>query len=150
MKKKIIELIATFFYVGYIPFIPGTAASIITTIAFFFLPDLSFQITIAVWMSIFIIGTWISGFMEQQLQILDAPCIVIDEVLGMSISLFLVPKSIFYYCLAFVIFRFFDIIKPFPVSFFEKQFNGGWGIMLDDVAAAAYTLIFMKLFLYFF
>ena len=99
MKKKIIELIATFFYVGYIPFIPGTAASIITTIAFFFLPDLSFQITIAVWMSIFIIGTWISGFMEQQLQILDAPCIVIDEVLGMSISLFLVPKSIFYYCL---------------------------------------------------
>ena len=74
----------------------------------------------------------------------DPAEVTIDEVVGMWISLFLLPKKIFIVIAAFFVFRFFDIIKPFPARKFDKM-HGGFGIMMDDVIAGIYTNIILQI-----
>ncbi len=78
---------------------------------------------------------------ERQAGIVDPSCIVIDEVLGMGISLLFIPKEIALYGIAFIVFRFFDISKVFPIWLLEKHVPHGWGIMADDVLAGFMTLL---------
>jgi len=75
----------------------------------------------------------------------DPSRIVVDEVVGMSFSLIFLPKTYLIWGTAFLIFRFFDIVKPYPLKKFEKL-KGGWGIMIDDLGAGIYTSIFVNIF----
>ncbi len=94
---------------------------------------------------LFIIGIYVSGLAEKVFQETDAKVIVIDEIYGMVLTLLLLPKAT-YLVAAFVLFRVFDILKPFPVGMVEQKMRGGLAIMLDDVVAAGYTVFILRAF----
>lgn len=134
MKNKIADFLATFFYIGYVPFAPGSVASLVAACLFFYLPYFTPAIYLAILLSGFILGVIMSGYVSSQLGCHDPSKVVIDEVVGMWLAVFLLPKMFGWYLLAFFLFRFFDILKPFPINIFER-FPWGFGIMLDDLAS---------------
>jgi len=137
LLNHIYHIIATVGFSGYFRFAPGTVGTGIAGLIIFFLrpSDLSLILIIP---PLFIIGTLASHSTEKILG-KDSGHIVIDEFCGYFISVLFVPKSIGYLIAAFFLFRFFDIVKPPPVSNAENYFSGGAGIMLDDVLAAIYA-----------
>jgi len=145
--KRILLLIATFFNIGRMPLAPGTWASMVTMLTFYFIyPTLeSFWAKIISLIIIFLIGIPAAGYAERYFQKKDPGQCVIDEVAGQMVCLILIPYSFSYYLAAFFIFRFFDIIKPFPIRLIEK-FPHGFGIMADDIIAGLYTVALIKLF----
>lgn len=143
------ELIATCFFIGYVSFAPGTLASLIAAITCFFIPY-NFYFYILSIIILFIIGVLVSSNMCHIKKQKDPSCVVIDEFVGMMLTLFFFPKSISIYVLAFALFRFFDIAKVFPINLAERV-RGGLGIMLDDIIAAIFSVvfgIFLKNFLF--
>ena len=132
------RFVATFFYLGKLPFAPGSWGSLGALALWLFLP-LSFSVHFAVILILFISGVYSSNKVAEDLADHDPSEVVIDEAVGMGISLFMLPHSLGLYILAFILFRFFDIFKP---SFIYRIQNlpGGWGIMLDDVLAGFFTL----------
>ncbi len=95
--------------------------------------------------AVFIIGFLVAGTAEKMLDSPDAGEIVIDEILGMFITLFLAPNQPVFWLLGFIYFRIFDILKPFPVSWFNHRFHGGIGIMLDDIMAGIYAFFCLQI-----
>lgn len=140
-KFNLFYLISTFFYVGLCPLAPGTACSLVSIILIYFLPTHSIVFNITTSIFLLFVGIITAGHMERKLAIHDPNWAVIDEVLGMFLTVCWMPKNLIVYAIAFVLFRFFDIIKPFPIKHIETIKAPGWGIMLDDVAAAAYASI---------
>ena len=131
------RFVATFFYLGKLPFAPGSWGSLGALAFWLFLP-LNFSVHLAVILILFILGVYSSNKVAEEMDDHDPSEIVIDEAVGMGISLFMLPHSLGLYILAFILFRFFDIFKP---SFIYRIQNlpGGWGIMLDDVMAGIFT-----------
>lgn len=138
--NQLIMALATGFYVGRIPIAPGTWGSLAAFLPWFFIKDLSLTTYIIVLAALFVIGFFVSGSAEKILDSPDAGPIVIDEILGMFITLTLAPNHPAAWILGFILFRIFDIFKPFPVSWFDKKIHGGIGIMMDDVVAGLYAL----------
>jgi phosphatidylglycerophosphatase A len=150
--NKILVLIATFFNVGKFPIAPGTLTSLITTIVFYFINihlAPSIYVQIATIILLFIIGIPAASAAEKHFGKKDPGQCVIDEVPGQMISLLFIPYSIFLYLAGFFLFRFFDIIKPFPVRKAER-IGGGFGVMFDDILAALYALGLLHLLIYIF
>lgn len=87
------------------------------------------------------VGVWAADSYERQSGEKDASAIVIDEVHGMWLALIPVADDPFLWMVAFALFRFFDVLKPWPVSYFDKQVEGGWGVMLDDTVAGLYAML---------
>jgi phosphatidylglycerophosphatase A len=140
-------LIATGFYSGYLPKAPGTWGSLVGVLLVFLLHALSLQIYLSVVAGLFIVGSFVAGEAEKILDDRDPGVVVIDEIVGMLITMIAVPVTPLTMALGFILFRGFDIAKPFPVNFFDQHFHGGLGIMLDDVVAGIYSLIIMQLIL---
>ena len=138
-------LIATGFYSGYLPKAPGTWGSLVGVLLVFLLHALSLQIYLSVIAGLFIVGSFVAGEAEKILDNRDPGVVVIDEIVGMLITMIAVPVTPLTIVLGFILFRVFDIAKPFPVNFFDQHFHGGLGIMLDDVVAGIYSLIIMQL-----
>jgi phosphatidylglycerophosphatase A len=138
-------LIATGFYSGYLPKAPGTWGSLVGLLIFFLLHTLSLGIYLAVVAGIFLIGTFAAGEAEKIMDHPDPGLVVIDEIAGMLVTMTAVPATPLAMALGFVLFRIFDIWKPFPVNFFDQRFHGGLGIMLDDIVAGIYSLIILQL-----
>ena len=136
--------IATGFYSGYLPKAPGTWGSLVGLLLFFLLHTLSLEIYLAVIAGIFVIGTFAAGEAEKIMAHQDPGLVVIDEIVGMLITMIAVPATPLTMALGFILFRIFDILKPFPVNFFDQRFHGGLGIMLDDVMAGIYSLIILQ------
>ena len=132
------RIVATFFYIGKIPIAPGTWGSIGALILWLFLP-VTTSVHLSVILVLFVLGLYSSHKVAKYMQVHDPSEVVIDEAVGMGISLFMLPHSYGLYLLAFIVFRIFDILKP---SFIYQVQNlpGGWGIMLDDVLAGVFTL----------
>jgi phosphatidylglycerophosphatase A len=150
--KKILFLIATFFYVGYLPAAPGTWASLVTTLLVYFIRpywQAPPYIQLAIILGVFLLGIPAASHAEKHFDKEDPRYCVIDEVAGQMISLLLIPHSIGLYAAGFLIFRFFDIVKPFPIKHLEKA-PRGVGIMIDDVAAGLYSLGLLHLLIYIF
>jgi len=145
LKFKFCRLIATFFYVGLCPIAPGTAGSLASVILIYFLPTHLVVFNIATIIILLLVGVATSAHIEKTLQLEDPSWVVIDEVLGMFLTCFWLPKDWKAYTIAFILFRFFDITKFFPIKRIEKIKSPGWGIMLDDVAAAGYASIIAML-----
>ena len=131
------QFAATFFYLGKVPFAPGSWGSLGALILWIFIP-LSHYLQLMAIIILFSVGVISSKKMADSLDDKDPSQVVIDEATGMVISLFMLPKSIAIYSIAFVLFRIFDIFKP---SFIYRVQNlpGGWGIMLDDVFAGIFV-----------
>jgi phosphatidylglycerophosphatase A len=140
------KIIGSGFYTGYIPFASGTFASLIAALIFF-IPgfEKSYIIIPAIVLS-FIIGIPVGNKFEVTYGKDPAQC-TIDEIMGMWISLFLIPKTIINVAIGFFIWRFFDIIKPYPARDLEKL-KGGLGIMIDDFIAALYSLVTIHILLF--
>ncbi len=138
-------LIATGFYSGYLPKAPGTWGSLVGLLLFFLLHTLDLQIYLAVVAGIFLIGTFAAGEAEKIMDHQDPGLVVIDEIVGILITMIAIPATPLAMALGFILFRFFDILKPFPVNFFDQRFHGGLGIMLDDVMAGIYSLIILQI-----
>lgn len=150
--KRILQVIATFFYTGYLPLMPGTWASLVTTAAVYFIKpywQAPVYIQIAAIVCIFFLGVPAAYAAEKHFNKKDPRHCVIDEVAGQMISLLLIPHTIAFYAAGFFLFRVFDVLKPPPVSTAEK-IPGGWGIMIDDVVAGLYALALLQLYRYIF
>lgn len=144
-KARILPLIfrvsATVFFIGYIPFAPGTFGTLFGAfVLYLFRPALIPYLILLAFTLVW--GVISSGQAEKELGP-DAHPIVIDEVAGYFISMFLLPVSFGYLTAAFILFRLFDIVKPPPINYLNKP--GGLGVMGDDVAAGILTNILLQL-----
>ena len=131
------RFVATFFYIGKLPFAPGSWGSLGALLLWLLLP-VTFSVQLSVIIILFVLGVYSSSRMAKYLDDHDPSEVVIDEVVGMGISLFMLPHNFLLYLLSFILFRVFDILKP---SFIYRiqNLSGGWGIMLDDVLAGLIT-----------
>ena len=137
--------LATGLGVGYSPIAPGTAGTLIAIPVYFFLsaiPSPIYEITL---IGFFFLSVWISENVEVLFKRKDDRRIVIDEMMGFFITMLWVPKTIRFIVIGFFIFRFFDILKPFPIRQLEKKMKGGFGVVLDDVLAGIYANIILHL-----
>ena len=137
--------IATGCYSGYLPKAPGTWGSLVGLVFFFLLHSLNLEMYLGVVAGIFLIGTFAAGEAEKIMDRQDPGLVVIDEIVGILITMIGIPATPLAMVLGFVFFRIFDIFKPFPVGFVDQRFHGGLGIMLDDIVAGIYSLIIMQL-----
>jgi len=129
--------------VGYIPFAPGTFGSLAGLLLWWLLPgSLSVQLTVIV--VIFIVGSWSGSEAERHFASTDPGPVVIDEVLGMLVTLLLNPVGWGGAILGFLLFRASDIIKPYPANKLE-QLHGGVGVMADDLMAAIYANLALRI-----
>ena len=138
------KFLSTFFYSGYFPFVPGTFASFIAALLFLSIESFYLRVFFAV--NLLVLGVLISGRVEKLFGKKDPSCIVIDEAAGVFLSLLFVPLDIRYTSLAFILFRFFDAVKPYPADIIQR-YKGSLGIIGDDVIAAIYTnIVFQAVF----
>lgn len=132
-------MLASVFGAGYAPVASGTVGSFVTVGAIWLLPLTPLRIAVAV-VVVILVGIWAGSRVERVLGKKDPGVIVIDEVAGMLLSVILLPRTIPVLITAFLLFRLFDIWKPFPAR--ESQaLTGGVGVMVDDLIAGFYTLI---------
>jgi len=145
--NMIAKILSTFFGVGYAPIAPGTLTSFLIVLLYrFYLFRLDWPIFLLLLFFIFFLGTYMSTRFAKKINKEDPRIIVIDEVLGQMIPLFLLKPDWPLLAAAFILFRFFDIVKPFPVNRAER-FPDGWGIMMDDLVAGLYAGILINIYL---
>ncbi len=132
-------LIATGLGVGYFPAAPGTAGSILTVLVIYLVSPISTLYLIIVLTVLFLIGIYCSNMVEKE-KGEDPSLVVIDEMVGMGVSLLFVPVDWRLFLIAFVLFRIFDIWKPFPIDQ-SQEMKFGVGVMIDDVIAGIYAVI---------
>ena len=147
--KSILKNIATLGFIGYIPFAPGTFGTLTGLILFMvFKPSLYSQLIIIVTGTI--TGICASSAAETIFNEKDSNKIVIDELIGYCFAVFCIPYTFSFIFAAFILFRFFDILKPLLISRLEKTLSGGLGIMTDDIVAGIYTNIILRTWILFF
>lgn len=145
MRLKISEWIATCFKVGYLPFAPGTWGSVFAILLWWvLLKDLNTYIFGAIIIIFLLIGIVVSNIIIDQSGDHDPSHIIIDELVGQWLALFLIPDGFFNIAISFILFRFFDIIKPWPIRLIEKL-PKGLGVMSDDLTAGLITLILIQI-----
>ncbi len=160
MSKKVIFYIVTLFGIGKISKIPGSVASLVTTMFLFFLfhilkisPNF-FLISLII---IFFISLYAVNIFIKDLDSKDPKEVVIDEFIGQSIPISLyeiahegskdINQVLTFYFIMFILFRIFDIAKPYPVSYYDKNFKNSFGVIMDDVAAGLYVVAVLVLYM---
>ena len=148
-REKAAVFLATGFYVGNIPFAPGTFGSLIGLPLCYLLAKI--QLTAAIIAALLLIGLaiWISNAAEKTLKRKDPGCIVVDEMAGMAVTLIGLPFNVTTVVTGFILFRILDILKPFPIRVLDKRLSGGLGIVADDVVAGIFSNIIIRILLYF-
>jgi phosphatidylglycerophosphatase A len=141
--KKLAEVIATAFYVGYAPIVPATFGAALGALAYWFLMPPSRGIAVIVTAALILLAIVTSGKAEEKYG-KDGRRIVIDEVAGMFVSLCFIPKSWPFFLASFLVFRVFDVLKPFPAGR-SQRLPGGWGVTADDVFAGIYTNVLIRI-----
>ena len=145
----LILFISTGAYSGYLPKAPGTWGSLVGLGLFLLLHELSMPVYLAVTGAVFAVGVFTAGETEKILDHRDPGIVVIDEIAGMLVTLTAAPAIPLAIVLGFILFRIFDILKPFPIRLVDQRFNGGLGIMLDDIVAGIYSLAVLQVILLF-
>ena len=161
MIKIINTLFVTMFFLGKVPKIPGTFGSLATIIIlylFFHIFNLSSNLIFIFLIAIFILSFFAVAHHIKDNENKDPKEVIIDEFIGQSIPIYLyeishstekpVNDALFFYSISFVLFRFFDIAKPFPVNFFDKNFKNSFGIIMDDVCAGFYVVLSLICFMF--
>lgn len=149
LRDKLLTSLATLGFVGHLPRAPGTWGSLVAVLLapWAFIP-LSLGARILVLAVLFLAGAWACSAAEKTLGRKDPGQAVIDEVLGQWVTfLFLASASFLSLALGFVLFRIFDIMKPFPIRRSETWMPGGYSVMLDDLLAGVYALLALTLIL---
>lgn len=127
---------------------PGTFGTLAAVPIYWLIQDLSWPIY-ATWLIVtFALGVYWCDRSSKQLGVHDHGGIVWDEFVGYWITMFLAPTGWLWVLLGFVLFRFFDIIKPWPIGWLDRKVGGGFGIMIDDVLAGIYALMVLQVCVY--
>ena len=160
MIKTLNMLFVTMFGLGKMPKIPGTSGSLATIIIlyiFFHIINLSSKSILIILILIFIFSFSAVAIYIRDNENKDPKEIIIDEFIGQSIPIYLYEishgtekssdEAIIFYGLCFILFRFFDIAKPFPVSYFDKNFKNSFGVIMDDVCAGFYVVLSLICFM---
>ena len=145
LKEKAVLFFATGFFVGNVPFAPGTFGTLLGIPLCFLLSKIDFFRAV-LFSAIFVMAAiWASHRARQIIKQNDPACIVIDEISGLMITMLGLPFNAVFILLGFIVFRAFDIIKPFPIRYLEKKIPGGAGIVLDDVAAGIFSNLVLRI-----
>ena len=147
LSEKIILLLATWFGTGFLPFVPGTWGSLAAlpfAAGAYSLGDIFSCLSLLI---IFFLSIPVSGRASKIMKREDPSHVVIDEVAGIFATLFLVPVSWTSIAAGFILFRIFDILKPYPVGMIDKRIKGGAGIVLDDIMAGIYANVVLRVIL---
>ncbi len=129
---------------GLLPKAPGTFGTIVAVPIYLMMAGLSLQSYLALLMMFIFLGFWLCDYTAEALGEHDHPAIVWDEIVGYLITMIAAPAGWLWLLLGFVLFRLFDILKPWPVRWADKQLTGGLGIMLDDILAAGMAWLVMQ------
>ncbi len=133
---------------GLSPYAPGTAGTFIAVLLYIPLSALSIWAYVAVLIAGFLVGIVLCQKTSNALEGHDHPAIVWDEFLGYWLTMLLAPPGWLWIVIGFILFRLFDIWKPWPISVIDHKLKGGFGIMLDDLLAGAYALVILQLIYY--
>lgn len=146
--RALVIFFATGIYSGYSPVAPGTAGSVVGLALIWLVWGPLWMHSPALCLAAFAVAFAASCWIAHQAEIIfeehDSSKIVIDEVLGMAATMFGNPRTFPYLMLGFLVFRVFDVIKPWPASLFDRRLRNGAGVMLDDLAAAIYANIVLQ------
>jgi len=135
ISNNIVRFLATGFGSGYAPIAPGTAGTVVAIIPYYFLQQLSLSLYIGVILLAIILGIYLCQQADQQLGGHDNKQIVWDEFCGFWLTMTAVPFTWMHVLLGFLLFRYFDIHKPWPIRWADQKLTGGLGVMVDDVFA---------------
>ena len=158
MIKKFNLLFLTFFKIGKIKYAPGTLASLFTCALFFLMVNfLNYSVLFLITLAIFFYSFVAINNSFDEFKSEDPQEIVIDEVAGQLLTLLaipiyetLYPLPVIYYCItAFISFRIFDVWKPYPINYVDRNVKGSLGIMLDDIFAAIYSILLLNIIFFF-
>lgn len=139
-----VHFLAFGFGSGLAPKAPGTFGSIVgVLLAWLMLPLLPLSYLLLT-LLLFIVGVWLCGASSKKLGVHDHGGIVWDEIVGVMITFFLLPSGWLWMLAGFCLFRVFDILKPWPISWLDKKVEGGFGIMIDDVIAGLFAFICLQ------
>ena len=160
MIKNLSTLFVTMFGLGKVKTIPGTFGSLATVIMLyssFHILDISSNVILLCLIIIFVFSFLAISLHIKDNKNKDPKEVIIDEFIGQSIPIYLYEishgteksseESIIFYSICFVLFRFFDIVKPFPVNYFDKNFKNSFGVIMDDVCAGFYVVLFLICFM---
>ncbi len=141
-----VHMLAFGFGTGLAPVAPGTVGSLLGVALAWLTLNLGLITQIGIAIALFAVGIWICGESARRLGIHDHGGIVWDEIAGMYVTLLVAPFTISAWILGFLLFRAFDIVKPWPIRDLDHRLGGGLGIMLDDLVAALYAAILLALY----
>ena len=160
MKNNIIFIFVTLFGIGKIKKIPGSFASLATTFFLYFLfhiLNIPPNIILISIIFIFFISIYTVNIFIKNMENKDPKEVVIDEFIGQSIPICLyeiahegtkeTDRVLIFYFVMFILFRIFDIVKPYPVSYYDKNFKNSFGVIMDDIAAGLYVVAVLVLFM---
>jgi phosphatidylglycerophosphatase A len=141
-----VHFLAFGFGTGLAPKAPGTFGTLPALALFWLARDLPLVLHLAIGAVAFVIGIYLCGESARRLGVHDYGGIVWDEIVAMYLTLIVAPPTIAGWVAAFVLFRFFDIVKPWPIRDLDHRLGGGLGIMLDDLVAALYASVLLGLY----
>lgn len=145
-SKKIVEILATFFYLGKLPKMPGTFGTLGAVPLWYLLAKTGPIPYMNLTVLILIASLFICEFYEQSTRTHDNKEVVLDEVVGYLITMTWVPVNPKSAVLGFALFRFFDVLKPFPINKLDEKIKGGVGVVVDDVAAGLISNIILQFY----
>ena len=160
MFKTLNYLFVTCFGIGSFRFAPGTITSLITTVflySLFHIINLSENVILIVLLIVFAYSFYAVSVYIKHNENKDPKEVVVDEFIGQSIPIYLYEishgtvkgsqEAVLFYLYIFILFRYFDIKKPFPVNFFDKKFKNSFGVIIDDVVAGLYVVLTLIIFM---
>ncbi len=154
LKKRVFSRfsywIAFGFGSGLTPYAPGTWGTLAAVPLYLALSTLPGWLYLSIVVAAFILGVYVSSIVTRELGVEDFSGVVWDEMVGYWLTMLFIPVHWIWMVLGFVLFRFFDILKPFPIGWVEKRVQGGFGVMLDDVLAAIPAWMILKCLYHYF
>lgn len=147
--KNPVHFLALGFGSGLVPMMPGTFGSLAALPILLAMSFFSLEVFIFITVVSFLVGIYLCGKTARDLKMHDHGSIVWDEVAGMMVTFIAIPLNPLSLLLGFLLFRFFDILKPWPISVFDRRVHGGFGIMIDDIVAGAIACACLHGILYF-
>ena len=145
IREKCVVPLATGFYAGYVPVASGTCGTLVAIPLCYLLSRVNPVYEILMLVLFTGLAVWVSGEAEKMFKKKDSGLIVIDEMAGLLVTLFLIPWSVKTVVIGFFLFRLMDIVKPFPIRRLETTLPRGWGVVGDDVLAGVYANVALRL-----
>lgn len=142
--NRLVHFLAFGFGAGYAPVAPGTFGTLVAIPIYLLLMQTPLPVYALVVLGMFVAGVWLCATTERDLGMHDHSGIVWDEIVGYLITMFMAPAGWVWVVVGFLLFRLFDIWKPFPIRALERRIQGGFGNMLDDALAGLYSLVILQ------